>query len=259
MKNKFLAGGLTLLTVFTLMACGTKVVPTDSGSTGGSVNQSESIPTQTAWTEEQKQLMRDHLDGNVLPFMAIPGANVSWYGADGCVSIEAATGSDTLITGYKDLLITEGFSMAFDSEQSTWGGQKDLGNYKMLTAGVYATDTMGFVCDVYLDVPVQSWPTNMIATFLGTGAATVPAHQASNYYVFDLSTSYSCIEVVALGQATGADTAYGTTLTNAGWTIDTTFLAEFGVYVATDANQTVEVDYHLNGTTLIIDIYSLAE
>ncbi len=257
MKNKIVAGGLAILTAFALMACGTNN-PGDGNS--ADTETSESVaPVQEAWTDEQKQIMQDHLDGNILPFMAIPGMNVQWYEEYGCVSIEATEGNDTLITGYKDLLVGDGFTMAFDSEQSSWGGSKDLGSYKMLSASIYTSDTMGFICDIYLDVPVQNWPTDLIATFLGTGAATVPAHQADNYYIYDLSASYGCFEVVALGQATGADTAYGTTLTNAGWTVDTTYLADYGVYVATDANQTVEVNYYLNGTALVIDIYSLAE
>lgn len=83
-------------------------------STSGSSSSSSTGDVPTDWTDAEKKLMSDNLEGNVIPFYYVAGQTVTdaYFEEYGCISVEAAAAVEADLTAYAAVLVDAGYTVS---------------------------------------------------------------------------------------------------------------------------------------------------
>lgn len=83
-------------------------------STSGSSSSSSTGDVPTDWTDAEKKLMSDNLEGNVIPFYYVAGQTVTdaYFEEYGCISVEAEAAVEADLTAYAAVLVDAGYTVS---------------------------------------------------------------------------------------------------------------------------------------------------
>lgn len=135
---------------------------TSQSSSSSSSSSSTSTPVVDKWTAAQENVMKQHLDGYVLPF--IEEGTVEWDSEYECVSFNSkAKTTQSKIDSYATKLAGEGFSCEKDVDDDHVC-RKVLPSGKVVIVSMYIGTGDIFWLDAYLtDAPALDWDSDQIA------------------------------------------------------------------------------------------------
>ena len=78
-------------------------------------NNEVDVNKRSAYTEEEKTLMMEKLNGNIIPFYYVKDMRVTsaYYDTYGCITVEAPIGTTEDLYNYETVLISEDFTKSF--------------------------------------------------------------------------------------------------------------------------------------------------
>ncbi|MBO6280824.1 MAG: hypothetical protein J6M95_04540 [Bacilli bacterium] len=239
---------VTLLAVGALVSCGS---PQASGPSD--------------WTEEAKEVMKTHLHGEVLPFLAKEGLTVTFDATQNGVAISGAKVAGTDLENYaakyteelgwvnvsSDYNVKSSAFYAFQKQITLEEGKRFVEVYFYGMDGKnYSTDgdfTL-FAYDPYLYEFPSEDVASMVSTYFG-GTDVVPEVEADYYMVSARSAAVYCYM-----DSETEDAGYTAILAEAGWTTNEAKEAD-GYYYALSPNSQFGVHYLYDEQYGSLDIY----
>lgn len=182
-------------------------------------NSSENGSSTTDWTDSQKGLMNEYLNGVVIPFISLPldTTNLTYYDEYGCLSVESVISTIEEANGYRDqyasiLNNTDGYVLVDHDVDSNnieyYDYSLDVG-IDYIDLQFYSLDSNGtiyFCIDCYYTERTNSWPIDSVNNFINECTPTdwndtinIPSLTGGDIYevyeYFDFS--YLSIEVIS--------------------------------------------------------------
>lgn len=144
-------------------------------------NNEVDVNKRSAYTEEEKTLMIEKLNGNIIPFYYVKDMRVTsaYYDTYGCITVEAPLGTKEDLYNYETVLIGEDFTKSFgvgDYEKDLNKGQY----YLNLKGGRFVvefsiTDTGSWAVDGFYQQSLKNYTVPNISTYDGlVEAAALP-------------------------------------------------------------------------------------
>ena len=136
-----------------------------------------SLPTD--WTDEQKELLKEHLNNVVIPYISINGeVTVTYYEEYDCVSVESYTSTldeaKTYATQYVDILNNSDgyyFIEQYEDEETdltiySYGFDVGVDYVYLDVYGVDYDNNPYFCIDCYYVTRDSSWPTDLVNNYI---------------------------------------------------------------------------------------------
>ena len=205
--------------------------------------------TKKAWTEEEANIMKAHLYGEVLPYTGSEESVVSYDNEEDLVLIQGGDASGGKLGKYQDALNAAGYVRAgvnpvFEKSVNTSEGKRYI--------RVTTQDEDGkFVIRAY-DPYYYTFPADfakMIAKEAFYSNDIPPAFEGADYY----ESSTSNLAIYCYTESTTAESSYTTTLHNAGWLIGASKYKDH--YFAVSPDNKYAVYYRYNTQYGSLDIY----
>lgn len=265
-----------LSSLFLVAGCGTQpttstTTPTPSVSEETSPTsspeetsqESPSLPTVENWDEVDLGLMRQHLDGNLVPYVTIDGASWTYIEAADALVYSAQNIDYDVVTEYIESMTAKGYTDESESYVEVAGrtileNHYDLDNtfnYIQCQVGIvgpeneYLTSGSGFfMAAFFLNQAVTEWDETRINQDTASLAETslslpkLPSRdEIKHIEILDDYLIFKIFQVTVYGY--DAVTEYRTLLEDDGWTIleDST-----STYLAYDSNKKVLLDASYN-------------
>ncbi|MDY4819386.1 MAG: hypothetical protein SO206_03915 [Bacilli bacterium] len=144
-------------------------------------NNEVDVNKRSAYTEEEKTLMIEKLNGNIIPFYYVKDMRVTsaYYDTYGCITVEAPLGTKEDLYNYETVLIGEDFTKSFgvgDYEKDLNKGQY----YLNLKGGRFVvefslTNTGSWAVDGFYQQSLKNYTVPNISTYDGlVEAAALP-------------------------------------------------------------------------------------
>lgn len=144
-------------------------------------NNEVDVNKRSAYTEEEKTLMVEKLNGNIIPFYYVKDMRVTsaYYDTYGCITVEAPLGTKEDLYNYETVLIGEDFTKSFgvgDYEKDLNKGQY----YLNLKGGRFVvefslTNTGSWAVDGFYQQSLKNYTVPNISTYDGlVEAAALP-------------------------------------------------------------------------------------
>jgi len=192
--------------------------------------------------------MKEHLGGNVIPFVQMGGILVEFDSEYSCISVTGSTLADPL-NAYNAILTQAGFNSQIITD-ATYGDYIDGvifdSAYGLLEVQAYEASETSFEIDGYFTVATTAWPEQGVATFLTSikATSTVASFAAPAYQVIN-DTANGFYQIMALGKTSVAETeeVYTAALQALGYTIDNSDYANSGIK-ATSGSGDVIINYY---------------
>lgn len=184
------------------------------------IPNSDSTTALEDFTSEEKELMKQHLNGEVLPFNTqMAGLYDLYYDSTyECITIEF---DDSLVTSEFITSYETIFSNLNDYSQSDTSLYEDYvqfikyydDSYYIIQVDIYlTTDNKCYLDAYYYDPYEHSWPSDSISEFLSSlgVSATIPQYTSNVYEVLDYSEYGMMYIYCYLEGATSGDNAIST-------------------------------------------------
>lgn len=205
--------------------------------------------SKKAWTEEEANIMKAHLYGEVLPYTGDEESVVSYDSEEDLVLIQGGDASNGKLGKYQDALNTAGYvrvgvNPVFEKAVSTAAGKR----YIRVTTQV---EDDKFVIRAY-DPYYYTFPTDfakMIAEEAFYSSDVPPAFEGADYY----ESSTSNLAIYCYTESTTAESSYTTTLQSAHWQIGASKYKDH--YFAVSPDDRYAVYYKYNTEYGSLDIY----
>ena len=225
----------------------TVTVTYDGYSKSFKVNVSQA--SKKTWTEEEANIMKAHLYGEVLPYTGDENSVVSYDTEEDLVLIQGGDASGGKLGKYQDALNAAGYvrlgvNPVFEKDVNTSAGKR----YIRVTTQV---EDDKFVIRAY-DPYYYTFPTDfakMIAEDAFYSNDVPPAFEGADYY----ETSTSNLAIFCYTESTSAESSYTTTLQSARWLIGASKYKEHYFAVSPDGKYAVYYKYNTQYRSL--DIY----
>ena len=232
-----------------LNTIGETTVTVTYGDYSKSFKVNVSQASKKAWTEEEANIMKAHLYGEVLPYTGDENSVVSYDKEEDLVLIQGGDASGGKLGKYQDALNAEGYARlgvnpVFEKDVNTSAGKR----YIRVTTQV---EDDKFVIRAY-DPYYYTFPTDfakMIAEDAFYSNDSPPAFEGADYY----ETSTSNLAIFCYTESTTAESSYTTTLQSAHWQIGASKYKEHYFAVSPDGKYAVYYKYNTQYRSL--DIY----
>ena len=205
--------------------------------------------SKKVWTEEEANIMKTHLYGEVLPYTGDEESVVSYDTEEDLVLIQGGDASGGKLGKYQDVLNAAGYARlgvnpVFEKDVNTSAGKR----YIRVTTQV---EDDKFVIRAY-DPYYYTFPTDfakMIAEDAFYSNDVPPTFEGADYY----ETSTSNLAIFCYTESTTAESSYTVTLQSARWLIGASKYKEHYYAVSPDGRYAVYYKYNTQYGSL--DIY----
>lgn len=150
-----------------------------------------------SWSKEDSDLMKEHLGGNVLPYIAIDDMNVSYSSEYDCVILQASKGSQEDIKTYYSILEKNNYEFLENNEGEDGAL---IYSFKKIVNSNYKIDIKfcyynGFLLQASYDKYFSSWPEDVVDNLFTywniKDKVNLPAYKgAKEYDCYSLSLSF---------------------------------------------------------------------
>lgn len=208
---------------------------------------SSSVAPEITWTEEQRTIMSQHLNGIVLPYTGYEESVVAYDEEKEIVTIIGGSSEGNFVKAYADLLIANGFTKIQATEDETaFVLEKAIvseGSTRYVRVAVGAENGVLSIaaCDPYF----YTYPSvygNYFAYMIGSDYVA-PAFEGANYYEIDPAAS----AVYCYLESNTMDCGYTETLRTAGWKLASARNSK-GYFVAVAPDYSYEINYIYKNT-----------
>ncbi len=224
------------------------------------------------WTAAQKDLMKEHLHGLVLPYFYLYDAEVGYDAVNNMVTVTTIDALDEgELSAYADSFLDEDWDLEDISDEYDLNEGNVFMAFKAVETDegtrfvqtVFATvddkgnpDTTGTLMLMATDPYTYEWPAEFAAAaseYFGS-EAVVPAFEA-DYYEFSASNiSKGYVSIYAYTDDADAEDVYAGILETAGWTVSNG-VNEYGYFEAIAPSEDLMVEYAYDSDYGDLDIY----
>lgn len=246
-KITFLLSAVLMLTL-----CSCEDSSSTTGTTSnGDISSSTTSSTTTSssgdgWSSKDEQLMKDKLDGYVLPYYDFGNYSFKYDTERGCIYLEIDgynPSNDHLVSDYMTILRNDGyFSEVNEADYPYYSANKVVSETNFIDLEIYNAneeyyEITKFGLDVWANTMTQDWPTQDIVKYMSLDNADelIPVFESEHYiYVDDYVTSGGVrIRIPGYSNIENSIEVYCDQLSEYGYSINWNDYAEFEVVWAT--------------------------
>ena len=214
-------------------------------------------PETSDWKEEAVAIMKEYLDGNVLPYYSFDNY-VIYYDADYmCVSIETSNTDEETVHSYASVLENNGYEKYSTYEEDFYYDHVlAVNDFYYIEVMTYLSED-GYVCvDAYSIQYYASWPEAQIKPFCDEWDITENVPSYDSGYLYELNESYTSIGILVIYCYTSEFdpvTTYMNTLEAAGVTIE--YSDEYGTFYGPSQLGTYQIEFFYEEEYSSLTIY----